>query len=82
MIDFPRRQRRDDVVDLLLGAHVDAARRLIHDDDLGLAFHGLAKHQLLLIAAGELPDTNARIPRPDIEAAHSPIESLTRSRYR
>src|SRR5690349_7331716 len=44
-------ERRDDVVDLLLGADIDAARRLVHDDDVGLGFHGLAQHQLLLVAA-------------------------------
>src|SRR6218665_3172965 len=67
-------QRRDDVIDLLLGADIDAARRLIHDDDVGLALHGLAQHQLLLIATREPPDRHRGIARADVEAAHSALQ--------
>ncbi len=54
--------------------YVDAARRLVHDDDLGLALHGLAQHQLLLVAAGELAGTHRGIAGPDVEAARRPLQ--------
>ena len=40
-------------VDFRLGADVDAARRLVHDDDLGLDRQLLGDRHLLLVAARE-----------------------------
>src|SRR5581483_4651270 len=44
----------DDLVDLVFGANVDAAGRLVQDDDARLAQKPLGDDDLLLIAAGEL----------------------------
>ena len=44
----------DELVDLDLGAHVDAARRLVEDEHLGLGGQPLGEHHLLLGAAGEV----------------------------
>ena len=43
-------------VDLGLGADVDAAGRLVHDQDPRLGLQPLAEDDLLLVAAGELAD--------------------------
>ena len=43
-------------VDLGLGADVDAAGRLVHDQDLRVGLQPLAEDDLLLVAAGELAD--------------------------
>ena len=45
----------DDRVDLVLGADVDAAGRLVEDQHLRLGHHPLGEHDLLLVAAGEVP---------------------------
>ena len=58
-------------VDLGLGADVDAARRLVHDQDARLGREPLAEHDLLLVAAGELADDLLRPAGPDAEAARS-----------
>ena len=44
----------DDGVDLVLGADVDAARRLVEDQQLGLGEQPLAQHHLLLVAARQV----------------------------
>src|SRR3954453_9693114 len=44
-------QGGDDIVDLRPGANIDAARRLVEDDDLGLAGDILGQHHLLLVTA-------------------------------
>src|SRR4051794_2999760 len=46
-----RGQPVDDRVDFILGADVDAARRLIEDEDFRAGEQPLAEHHLLLIAA-------------------------------
>ena len=43
----------DELVDLVLGADVDAARGLVHEEDLRPALEPLAEDDLLLVAAGE-----------------------------
>ena len=43
-------------VDLILRAHVDAAGRLVEDQDVGVAFQPLGHDDLLLVAAGEAAD--------------------------
>ena len=55
-------------MDLGLGADIDAARRLVHDQHLGLGRHPFGQHDLLLIAAGELPDDLLRPAGADAEA--------------
>src|SRR6185312_16303168 len=47
------RQPRDDGVDLELGADVDAARRLVKDQDFRPGEQPLRQHHLLLVAAGQ-----------------------------
>ena len=43
----------DDRVDLVFGADVDAAGRLVHDEDRRLGHQPLGEHHLLLVAAGQ-----------------------------
>ena len=50
------RQRLDQRVDLGLGADVDAPRRLVEDQHLGLGGEPAGEHDLLLVAARELAD--------------------------
>ena len=59
----------DEAVDLLLGADIDAAGRLVDDDDPRLGQHHLGEKQLLLVAAGELPGEQIAAPGPDVEIA-------------
>ena len=47
------RQMRDDAVDLRLGADVDAARRLVEDEDARRRDQPFGQQHLLLVAAGE-----------------------------
>ena len=49
-------QAVDDLVDLVLGADVDAARRLVEDEQARAAQQPLADHDLLLVAAREVLD--------------------------
>ena len=48
-------------------ADVDAARRLIEDDQLGPLDQRFGDNHLLLIAAGELDDAGIAAQRSDIE---------------
>ena len=48
-----RGELEDQPVDLLLGADVDAARRLVEQQDARLGRQPFADHDLLLVAAGE-----------------------------
>ena len=52
--DAGRGQLVDQPVDLELGADVDAAGRLVQDQDARLARQPAGEHHLLLVAAGEL----------------------------
>ena len=54
-------------VDLGLGADVDAAGRLVHDQDARRGLEPLAEHDLLLVAAGELADHLLRAAGADAE---------------
>ena len=49
-----RRHLADQAVDLALGADVDAAGRIVEQEDLGPDLQPLADDDLLLVAAGEL----------------------------
>src|SRR5580704_81546 len=54
-------------VDLGNGADIDAAGRLVEDDDRGILRQRLGDHDLLLIAAGELDDARLAQQRGDLE---------------
>ena len=47
------RELAHQAMDLGLGADVDAARRLVEDEQLRIVGEPLAEHDLLLVAAGE-----------------------------
>ena len=49
------------VVDLVLGADVDAAGGLVEDQHVGVGEHPLRQHDLLLVAAGELAGERATV---------------------
>jgi len=53
-------ERGDQIVDLGNGGDVDATRRLVEYDQLGLLDQRLGDHHLLLIAAGKLDDPSGR----------------------
>ena len=56
MIALPSRgQLVQQPVDLALGADVDAARRLVEDQDVAVAQQPFGDDDLLLVAAGEQP---------------------------
>src|SRR5688500_1971418 len=57
-------------VDLALGADVDAARRLVDEDDGAVGVEAACDQTLLLIAAGQLLDERVDARRADIEPAH------------
>ena len=65
MADAARRQLVDQPVDLGLGADVDAARRLVEDEQHRLPRQPARKHHLLLVAAGQLRDELVEAGRPD-----------------
>ena len=48
-------QAVEQLVDLGLGGDVDAAGRLVDDQDLGLEREPARQHDLLLVAAREIP---------------------------
>src|SRR5215213_443697 len=60
------RERADDPQDLCLGLDIDAGRRLIHDQDLGLSSQPFADDDFLLIAAGE--ETHGGADRARLDA--------------
>ena len=60
-------KRQDDAVDLPLRADVDAARRLVHDQDLRVGVQPLADDDLLLVAAGEIADLLVARGRLDVD---------------
>ena len=57
----------DELVDLGDGADVDAARRLVEDDELRLLDQRLGDDDLLLVAAGELDDARIGVDRLDVQ---------------
>ena len=71
-----RGERGDEAVDLLLGADVDAARRLVDDDDARLDQHHLGEQELLLVAAGELARQQIAAPGADVEILDRLVERL------
>src|SRR5262249_31118335 len=62
-----RGELSDDRVDLVLGANVDAARRLIKYQDFRRCEEPFAQHDLLLVAAGEVAGLLVDTGRSDVE---------------
>src|SRR3954447_19576455 len=50
-------------------SHVDAARRLVADDDAGFLYKSLADHDLLLVAARQLHHASIVVYRPAVESS-------------
>ena len=55
----------DEPVDLRLGADIDAARRLVEDEDLRIGQQPAADQHLLLVAAGKVLDPLLHVRRLD-----------------
>ena len=49
-----------DRVDLLLGPHVDAPRRLVEDQDVDLLHQAAGQQHLLLVAAAQVDDAGVQ----------------------
>jgi hypothetical protein len=71
-----RSQSGDEFVDLFLVADIDAARRLVDDDNLRIEQHHLGKQQLLLVAAGKLSCEDRLRAGPDVEILDRLVERL------
>ena len=61
-------------VDLALGADIDAAGRLVEQQQPGIAEDLLGQHDLLLVAARQGADRDVWIPRPDVELAEGLLD--------
>src|SRR5262245_52325392 len=70
------RQPRDDGVDLELCADVDAAGRLVQDQDLRAGEQPLAEHHLLLVAAGKVHRLLEHAGAADVEVAAELVGDL------
>ena len=66
-------ERAHQLVDLALGADVDAARRLVEDHHLGLHRQPLGEHDLLLVAAGERADRASTPRRAECRVARAAL---------
>ena len=66
--DARRRQLADELVDVRLGADVDAAGRLVEHEHGRLDVEPLGEHHLLLVAAREVADGGGQRCRADAEA--------------
>ena len=58
----------DQLVDLQLGADIDAAHRVVHQDDAGIGAERAGEQHLLLVAAGERQDVVVDVRRLDADA--------------
>ena len=67
--DAAARHAVEQLVDLGLGGDVDAAGRLVDDQDLGLERQPARQHHLLLVAAGEVADQLVGARHADVEAS-------------
>ena len=63
----PRGDLADQLVEIGLGLDVDADRRLVDDQDLGIGGEPLGDRHLLLVAAGEVADGLRERRRADLE---------------
>ena len=61
----------DELVDLGDRADIDAARRLVEDDQLRLLHQRLGDDHLLLVAAGKLDDARVAVDGLDARAPRS-----------
>ena len=61
------RLRADEVVDLELGAVVDAAHRIVHQDDPGIGAERPREQRLLLVAARQRQDVVVGVGRADLD---------------
>src|SRR6218665_3138622 len=57
----------DDLVDVFLGTHINAARRVVEQDDVATAAAPLGDHHLLLVAARELAGVGVDRWRLDLQ---------------
>ena len=64
---------QDQFVNLVLGADVDAARRLVEEQNIGLRQQPTAKNDLLLVAAGEVFDERFLRRRFDVHGGNGPV---------
>ena len=60
-------EAREKLVDLALGADIDAARRLVDEENAAAGVEGARHHAFLLVAAGELADQRLRVAHADRE---------------
>ena len=68
-----RGEAADDLVDLGLGADVDAVRRLVEEQHLGPGEERAGEERLLLVAARERGDRLADVGHADAERAREPV---------
>nr|GFA78297.1 hypothetical protein [Tanacetum cinerariifolium] len=68
-----RRLLHQDRIHLTLGADVDAAHGVIHEDDLAVGRQGTRKQGFLLVAAGQREDRIAHVGGADAHALHPVI---------
>ena len=64
---------QDQFVNLVLGADVDAAGRLVEEQNIGLRQQPTAKNDLLLVAAGEVFDERLLRRRFDVHGGNGPV---------
>ena len=70
------RQAMDDRVDLVLGADVDAAGRLVEDEHVRSGVDPLREDHLLLVAAGQLAGRHHHIRGLDVQVLAEPVRDL------
>ena len=63
-------------------ADVDAARRLVGEDEARIVCEGASDDDLLLVAAGQRPDTRVDGARPHVEAFDDGVAALERAFFR
>jgi hypothetical protein len=76
----PGRQLADQAVDRRLGANVDAAGRLVENENPSGQDQSAAEHAFLLVAAAEAPDRLIERPQPDPQALDQIEDRLIGSR--
>ena len=70
----------DERLDLGLGADVDAARRLVEDEQLGVGAQPARQQHLLLVAAGQLADLLLGARGLDRQARDEPVDDRALAR--
>ena len=74
--DALRGEAAHDAEHVALGADVDAAARLVHQQHLGRGHQRLADHHLLLVAAGQRRDGQGGVGDLDRQVAHLALHLL------